>query len=77
MFVARARSVNSTERRAAKVQEGGAAVPKIGANDLLIPFGLDAGTGNTGWYQYWYRDPGGGAGALATALSNAIELTFN
>jgi len=42
----------------------------------IIPAGLDPGPGNTGWYQYWYRDPANGAGNLGTALSNAIELDF-
>lgn len=42
----------------------------------VIPFGLDAGSGNSGWYQYWYRDPLNGAGQLGTALSDAIQLDF-
>jgi len=41
-----------------------------------LPFGLDAGPGNTAWYQYWYRDPQNGAGQLGTALSNAIAVDF-
>ena len=43
---------------------------------LVIPLGLDAGAGNTGWYQFWYRDPGNGVGSLGTALSDAVELDF-
>ena len=43
----------------------------------VIPFGLDAGSGNTGWYQWWYRDPANGAGPLGTALSNAVQLDFD
>ena len=42
----------------------------------VIPVGLDAGAGNSGWYQYWYRDPQNGAGQLGTALSNAVQLDF-
>ena len=41
-----------------------------------IPFGLDAGPGNSAWYQYWYRDPQNGPGNLGTALSNAVQLNF-
>jgi len=43
----------------------------------VLPAGLDAGPGNTGWYQYWYRDPMNGAGSFGTALSDAVELTFD
>ena len=43
---------------------------------LVIPIGLDAGPGNSGWYQYWYRDPQNGPGQLGTALSNAVRLDF-
>ena len=42
----------------------------------VFPAGLDAGPGNSGWYQFWYRDPNNGAGTLGTALSNAVELCF-
>lgn len=42
----------------------------------VIPIGLDAGSGNTGWYQFWYRDPGNGLGDLGTALSDAVKLDF-
>jgi len=42
----------------------------------VIPSGLDAGPGNSGWYQYWYRDPNNGAGNFGTALSNAVQLGF-
>lgn len=42
----------------------------------VIPSGLDAGPGNSAWYQYWYRDPNNGAGTLGTALSNAVQLDF-
>ena len=42
----------------------------------VLPAGLDAGPGNSGWYQYWYRDPANGAGGFASALSNAIRLDF-
>ena len=42
----------------------------------VIPFGLDVGSGNTGWYQYWYRDPNNGAGTLGSALSAGIEVDF-
>ena len=41
-----------------------------------FPTGLDAGVGNSGWHQYWYRDPNGGAGSLGSALSDAIQLDF-
>ena len=41
-----------------------------------VPAGLDAGSGNSGWYQYWYRDPDNGAGLLGTALSDAVRLDF-
>ncbi len=43
---------------------------------VLIPFGLDAGAGNSGWYQWWYRDPQNGSGTFGTALSDAIQLDF-
>jgi len=42
----------------------------------IIPAGLDAGMGNSAWYQYWYRDPNNGAGNFGTALSNAVQLDF-
>lgn len=42
----------------------------------ILPFGLDAGPGNSGWYQYWYRDRQNGPGNLGTALSNAVRLDF-
>jgi len=42
----------------------------------IVPAGLDAGPGNSGWYQYWYRDPQNGAGNAGTALSDAIQLDF-
>jgi len=42
----------------------------------VIPTGLDAGPGNSAWYQYWYRDPLNGAGQLGTALSDAVQLDF-
>jgi len=41
----------------------------------IVPAGLDAGAGNTGWYQYWYRDPGDPV--FGVALSNALELAFD
>ena len=43
---------------------------------ITIGAGLDGGAGTTVYYQYWYRDPANGAGALGTALSNGIELEF-
>jgi len=43
---------------------------------VLIPFGPDAGPGNMSWMQLWYRDPNNGAGNLGTALSDAVEFTF-
>lgn len=43
---------------------------------LVIPLGLDAGSGGSAWYQYWYRDPLNGPGAAGTALSDAVELSF-
>ena len=39
----------------------------------IIPLGLDAGPGNSGWYQYWYRDPND---LFGSALSNAVQLDF-
>jgi len=42
----------------------------------VIPFGLDAGAGNTGWYPWWHRDPQSGAGNLGAALSNGVEPSF-
>jgi len=42
----------------------------------VFPAGLDAGPGNSGWYQYWYRDPDNGVGLLGTALSDAVQLDF-
>ena len=42
----------------------------------VVPLGLDAGAGNTAWYQYWYRDPQNGPGVLGTALTDALELGF-
>ena len=44
---------------------------------LVVPFGLDAGPGESAWYQMWYRDPQGGLGALGSAFSNAVQLHFN
>lgn len=41
-----------------------------------FPFGLDAASGTTAWYQFWYRDTANGLGNLGTALSNAIRLDF-
>jgi len=43
---------------------------------LVIPLGLDAGPGNQAHYQYFYRDPGNGPGALGSALSDAIAVCF-
>ena len=43
---------------------------------MVLPAGLDAGAGNSAWYQYWYRDPLNGASTLGTALSNAVQLEF-
>lgn len=43
---------------------------------VLWPNGLDVGPGNSGWYQYYYRDPQNGPGLLGTALTNAIQLDF-
>lgn len=43
---------------------------------MILPIGLDAGPGNSAWYQYWYRDPNNGAGTLGTALSDAIRLDY-
>ena len=45
-------------------------------NALPFPAGLDAGPGQSAWYQYWYRDPANGAGAFGSALSNAVQLEF-
>ena len=42
----------------------------------LWPSGLDVGAGNSGWYQYYYRDPANGPGYFGTALTNAIQLDF-
>jgi len=42
----------------------------------VVPLGLDAGAGQSAWYQLWYRDPQGGAGALGSAFSNAVQLDF-
>jgi len=43
----------------------------------IVPAGLDAGSGNSAWYQYWYRDPQNGAGVLGTALSDAVQVDFH
>ena len=37
---------------------------------------LDQGPGVATWFQYWYREPMNGAGALGTGLSNAVELVY-
>ena len=42
----------------------------------IIPFGPDAGPGNSSWMQLWYRDPGNGAGNLGTALSGGVQFDF-
>ena len=42
----------------------------------VIPAGLDAGMGNSAWYQYWYRDPANGAGQLGTALLERRSARF-
>lgn len=43
---------------------------------ILIPAGLDAGPGNSAWYQYMYRDPTNPKGTLGVALSNGVQLDF-
>ena len=43
-------------------------------NDGTSPY--DA-PGNKVWVQAWYRDPLNGPGSLGTALSNALEITFD
>jgi len=42
----------------------------------LFPLGLDAGPGQSAWYQYWFRDPSNGPGSFGTSLSNALRLDF-
>ena len=42
----------------------------------VVSFGLDAGSDNSVWYQFWYRDPDNGLGTLGTALSNAVRLDY-
>ena len=44
-------------------------------NDGLSPF--DPGPNGKVWVQAWYRDPLNGPGSLGTALSNALEITFD
>ena len=75
--------VNPPTRRSAIVDSGGSGPNacdgsySVIVNDgIVFPGGLDAGSGNSGWYQYWYRDPNNGAGQLGTALSNAAQLDF-
>ena len=41
-----------------------------------VPLGPDPGPGQQSWMQLWYRDPANGAGNFGTALSDAVELTF-
>ena len=44
----------------------------IVVNDgAVLPTGLDAGAGNSAWYQWWYRDPVDGS-----ALSAAHRLDY-
>ena len=75
--------VNPPNKRSAAQGSGGTGFNNCdGAFSLeindgaIIPIGLDAGPGNSGWYQYWYRDPNNGAGNLGTALSNGVQLDF-
>ena len=42
----------------------------------FTPVGPDAGPGNTSQMQLWYRDQANEAGNLGTALSDAVEFTF-
>ncbi len=53
----------------------GAFAQIVNGGDIL-PDGLDAGAGNSAWYQWWYRDPLNGGGTFGTALSNAVQLDF-
>jgi len=39
----------------------------------IVPQGMEPGTGNSAWYQWWFRDPDDAAGA---ALSDAVQLDF-
>ena len=52
------------------------ALTQIVNDGMLLPAGLDPGSGNAAWYQWWYRDPQNGVGALGVALSAGVELTF-
>lgn len=54
---------------------GGFLSTRVNDGDLF-PGGLDAGAGQSAWYQYWFRDPNNGPGQLGTALSNALRLDF-
>ena len=76
--------VNPPVRRGALLNAGGSAATScdgsysIVVNDgLILPLGFDVGPGNSGWYQWWYRDPNNGAGNLGTALSNAVQLNYH
>lgn len=39
----------------------------------VLPGGLDAGRGNSAWYQFWYRSPDG---VHDVAFSDAVQLDF-
>lgn len=47
------------------INDGGATSPN-----------LDAGPGTSNWLQAWYRDPMNGAGPNGSALSDAVEVTY-
>ncbi len=75
--------VTPPTKRGPLVNSGGSAVnvcdgtySTVVNDGVIVPAGLDAGSGNSAWYQYWYRDPANGAGSLGTALSDGIRLDF-
>jgi len=47
------------------INDGGATSPN-----------LDRGAGTSNWLQAWYRDPMNGVGASGSALSDALEVTY-
>jgi hypothetical protein len=66
-------------RVAPQTSGGSSSTACDGALELVVNTGvapLDPGPGGEIWLQAWYRDPLNGAGALGSALSNAVGLVF-